>query len=378
MSQAFINLGLSQTLVEALLKEDIETPTQIQETVIPDIIKNLDMVVQSPTGTGKTLAYLLPLFEKIKLIKEMQILILVPTHELAVQIIRQIERLSNNSEKKIKGTPIIGNVNIKRQIDKLKLKPQIIVGTPGRILELIKKKKISAHTIKTIIIDEADRLFDSNNIETVNSIVRTTQLDRQIMLFSATISPKTITLAKSMMPSPQIIKIKNMALVPDTIKHIYVTTQYNEKTTMLRKLIIATKAQKSLIFINNTNDIDYTIEILRNYGFKVGSLHGSDDKTNRKNTLDKFKSGKINIMVASDLAARGLDLMNVTHVFNIDIPEKKDAYLHRAGRTGRAGKDGTAISIVSDQEIKRLRRHEKDLDIIFNEKQLSRGSLVDA
>ena len=171
MIELLKTLNMNATLAKALEKENIVTPTDVQQKVIPEAIKNKDLIVQSETGTGKTLAYLLPLFEKLKpLNKEMQAIILAPTHELAIQIQRQIEKLSLNSEVKLTSTPIIGNVNITRQIDKLKERPNIIVGSPGRILELIKKKKIFAHTIKTIILDEADRLIDENNIENVKAI----------------------------------------------------------------------------------------------------------------------------------------------------------------------------------------------------------------
>jgi len=178
--------SLSQVLVDALSKENIVAPTEVQTKVIPLILENKDLIVQSQTGSGKTLAYLLPLFERLKnATKEMSTLVLVPTHELAVQIQRQIERLAENSGLKISGVPIVGNVNILRQIERLKEKPQIIVGTAGRILELIKKKKISAHTIKTIVIDEADKLMDKNNLESIKSVIKTTLKDRQMLLFSA-------------------------------------------------------------------------------------------------------------------------------------------------------------------------------------------------
>ncbi len=377
MSMSFNDLGLSQSLVEALAAESITVPTQIQTLVIPEALKRVDLMIQSQTGTGKTLAFLLPLFEKLQQIREMQALILVPTHELAVQILRQIEKLSQNSDKKLTGVSIIGNVNIDRQIEKLRDKPQIIVGTAGRVLELITKRKISAHTIKTIIIDEADRLFDKNNIDTINAVIKTTQRDRQIILASATISEPTIEKAKKIMKTPQLLKAETSTRVPDTIEHIYVTVELRDKIDTLRKLIIHTGAAKSLVFINTPYEIDKALETLNYHGLKAESLHGEDKKVDRKAVLEKFRMGKVSVLIASDIAARGLDIKDVTHVFNVDIPESTDAYLHRVGRTGRTGKAGVAISIVTAQEIPVLQKHGKALGLIFKEKELFKGSLVD-
>lgn len=365
MSVSFKDLGLSQSLVAALALERITVPTQIQVSVIPKAIKHVDLMVQSQTGTGKTLAFLLPLFEKLQPIREMQALILVPTHELAVQILRQVERLSQNSDKKLTGAAIIGNVNIERQIVKLRDKPQIIIGTAGRVLELIAKRKISAHTIKTIIIDEADRLFDANNSEGISAVIKTTQRDRQLMLVSATISPKTIEKAKKIMKAPQFLKVETTTNIPDTIEHMYVTTEFRDKIATLRKLIIHTRAAKSLVFVNKPYEIDKTLKALNYHGLKAESLHGNDKKIDRKAMLEKFRAGKLSVLIASDIAARGLDIKDVTHVFNVDIPDSTDAYLHRVGRTGRTGKAGVAISIITSQELVVLQKHAKVLGILF-------------
>ena len=238
MVESFESMGLNTTLVDALKKENITEPTDIQKRVIPEVVKGKDIIAQSGTGTGKTLAYLLPLFGKLKAeLKEMQAIILCPTHELAVQIIRQIERLSQNSEIKLRGATIIGNVNIDRQIEKLKEKPHIIVGTPGRILELIKKRKISAHTIKTIIIDEADRLMDENNVENVKAVIKSTLKERQIIACSATV-PKTVeTAILEQMKDGEVIRIEEKLSVPDTISHMYFLAEKRDKIEVLRKLV---------------------------------------------------------------------------------------------------------------------------------------------
>lgn len=225
MIELFKELDLDASLLDALRKENITTPAEIQRRVIPEVLKNRDLIVQSETGTGKTLAYLLPLFKKLNATAgEMQAIVLVPTHELAIQVQRVIEGLSQNSDVKVSSTPIIGNVNIDRQIEKLREKPNIIVGSPGRILELIKKKKITAHTIKTIILDEADRLMSDSDIDNVKAVIKSTMRDRQLLMFSATISRETEARAKEMMKEPEVIRGETKTAVPETIEHIYFLT----------------------------------------------------------------------------------------------------------------------------------------------------------
>jgi superfamily II DNA/RNA helicase len=367
MSVSFKELGLSQRLVAALAVEQITEPTPIQVLVIPEVIKHLDLMVQSQTGTGKTLAYLLPLFEKLQPIREMQALVLVPTHELAVQILRQVERLSQNSDNKLTGAVIIGNVNIERQILKLREKPQIIIGTAGRVLQLIRKKKIAAHTIKTIVVDEADRLFDAKNSQIITDVIKTTPRDRQMILVSATISARTIETTKSITKDPRFLKADTSNNIPNTIEHRFVTTTYANKIDRLRKLIFHMKAAKSLVFVNTANEIKKIVSELKYHGVKVGSLHGDDNKMDRKATMEKYSSGKLTVLIASDIAARGIDMKDVTHVFNVDMPDTVDGYLHRVGRTGRSGKAGVAISIVTSQEREVLQKHEKALGLLFEE-----------
>ncbi|NTV53363.1 MAG: DEAD/DEAH box helicase [Candidatus Firestonebacteria bacterium] len=377
MSVSFEQLGLSPGLVAALAAENITVPMPIQALVIPEAIKNLDLLVQSQTGTGKTLAFLLPLFEKLQPVREMQALLLVPTHELAVQILRQIEKLSENSGKKLFGVSVIGKVNIERQIEKLRDKPQLIVGTPGRVLELIAKKKISAHTLKTIVIDEADRLLDADNIESIRAVIKTTQRDRQILLVSATISPATRQVAEKIMKSPQLLRAEATAKLPVTIEHLYVIAELRDKLETLRKLINGTQPAKALVFINTPYQIDKALENLNYHGLSAESLHGDDKKTDRKATLEKFRAGKLRILIASDIAARGLDIPDVTHVFNVDLPESPDAYLHRAGRTGRTGKAGVVVSLITDSELPLMHKHAKALGLVIKEKLLFKGNLVD-
>ncbi|NLZ48044.1 MAG: DEAD/DEAH box helicase, partial [Clostridiales bacterium] len=256
MIDSFQTLGISSDLVEGLSKLGITKPTEIQEKVIPLALENKDLIGQSGTGTGKTLAFLLPLFMKLDASKrEMQAIILAPTHELAMQIHNEIGNLSKNSATNLTSVPIIGEANINRQIEKLKEKPHIIVGSPGRILELIKKRKISAHTIKTIVVDEGDKLLDKNNIEMVKSVIKTTLKERQIMIFSATIPDKTLDIAKEFMKEPELIKVDSKEIINNNIEHYYLICDERDKIVILRKLVHALKPKKALVFINRSYDI---------------------------------------------------------------------------------------------------------------------------
>ena len=379
MITLFNNLNMHPSLATALEKEGITTPTAVQTKVIPEALKNKDLVVQSETGTGKTLAYLLPLFEKIDPAKrEMQAIILAPTHELAIQILRQIERLSENSERKVSSFSAIGNVNIERQIERLKEKPNIIVGSPGRILELIKRAKISAHTIKTIIIDEADTLMDGNNIDILKAIIKSTLKDRQIMMLSATITKQTEECAKEIMREPVFIREMSRASVPSMIEHVYFKAEERDKTEVLRKAIAALKPVRAMVFIGDREETEVCIENLKHHGLKVGGMHGHTDKMDRKTAMDDIKSGKIQVLVVSDLAARGIDIEGVTHVFNLNIPERPKEYLHRVGRTGRIGNIGMAVSIVTERELQFIKLYEKELKIQIAAKVLYRGEMIDA
>lgn len=377
--KSFEELGINYTLLEALKTQNITIPTDIQQKVIPEAIKNRDLIVQSETGTGKTLAYLLPLFQKLNTLgRETQAIILVPTHELAVQVLRVIEYLSKNSEINANAALIIGDVNIIRQIDKLREKPHIIVGSAGRILELIKKKKIAAHTVKTIILDEADRLMDQNNIDSVLAIVKSTLKERQLMMYSASISQFTIKRAKEIMKEPEMFMSKERLAVPDTIEHFYFFADKRDKIDVLRKLIRIIDPKKAIVFVAQSGEINIVTEKLQYHGLKVESIHGSDVKLDRKRSMDEFRSGKLQILVASDLAARGLDIENVTHIFNLSMPEEAMAYLHRVGRTGRNGNTGVAISIVSGGEVSLIRMYEKELQIKFGKKEMLEGNIIDA
>lgn len=373
----FKELNLDERLIKALNKEKITEPTKVQGEVIDKIISNKDLIVQSETGSGKTLAYLLPLFEKYKEIQPTnQIIILVPTHELAVQVHRQVERLAENSGIGIKSAMIIGNVNIERQIQKLKEKPQIIIGTAGRIHELIKKRKIAAHMVKTIVIDEADKLLDHNNVEGVKAVIKCTMKDRQLLCFSATMDKKAIEIATELMKEPEYIKTNDETSIPKNIDHLYVVVERRDKIETLRKLARILKAKKAMIFINRMNDIEEANQKLLYHNLKCGCIHGANIKNDRKKVIEDFRTNKINYLIATDIAARGLHFDNVDVVFHVSIPEDPMDYLHRAGRTGRNGNKGRSVLIVTKDELELITQYQKKFGINMLCKKMYQGKLV--
>lgn len=379
MTTSFDRLGLNSDLIEGLKKEGIKEPTDIQIEVVPLALENKDIIGQSQTGSGKTLAYLLPIFQKIDNTKrEMQIIILAPTHELVMQIDKEIKLLSKNSGIPITSAAIIGEVNIKRQIEKLKEKPHIIVGSAGRIFELIKMKKISAHTIKTIVIDEGDRLLDQNNLSVVKDVIKTTLRDRQLMVFSATVNESTLNTARGLMKDAAVIKIEDDLKVNPDINHMYFACEQRDKIEILRKLVASIQPEKAIVFINKSEETQLTTLKLQYHHIKAYGIFGTASKEERKKAMEGFRNGKIQLLVASDVAARGLDVKGVTHIFNLDLPQDSKEYLHRVGRTGRAGESGTAISIVTEKETSFIRRYEKDFNIKIEAKEIYKGKIFDA
>jgi len=379
MKKQFNILGILPNLVNGLKKVNIIYATEIQEKCIPVALNNKDIIVESQTGSGKTLAFLLPIFQKIDSSKrEMQAIILAPTHELAMQIEKEIQLLSKNSEMNITSSPIIGNINITRQVEKLRVKPHIIVGSPGRILELIKKRKITAHTIKTIVIDEADRLLDENNIDTVRAIVKSTLKDRQLIVASATISKSAESISKDLMKEPEIFKIEATHKISPNITHIYFLSEQREKIEVLRKLVRIINPEKAIVFINKSNEIKLTTEKLLFHGLKAEAIHGTLMKTERKKAMDDLRAGNVQLLVASDMAARGLDIKGVTHIFNLDIPENPTDYLHRVGRTGRVNEKGIAISLITEKEKESIKKYENKFGITIEAKDMYKGNIVNA
>lgn len=379
MSITFENLNLDSRIIAGLNKQNISVPTSIQQEAIPVILNHQDVIAQSHTGSGKTLAFVAPLFEKIDTTKrEMQVLILAPTHELVMQIDAQIKLLAANSEIPVTSTTIIGGANIDKQIKKLKEKPHIITGSCGRILELIKKKKITAHTLKTIILDEADSLLDNTNTKTIQDIIKTTLRERQLCLFSASISENTQTLATSLMKEPVILKTADAVEMNPNIAHFYLKGERRDKFELLRKLIVAENPERALIFVNQNDSMQEIAEKLNYHQKETFVMRGNIQKEERKRALDLFRSGKIKLLVSSDLTARGLDIPEVTHIIHLDCPANPNEYLHRAGRTARGYASGKSICIITDKDLSTLKKYQKKFNIQFKEMKVSHGQFIEA
>ena len=374
----FIKLNLNENIISGLEKQNITVPTEIQALSIPEILNNKDVIGEAHTGSGKTLAFLAPLFQKIDTSKkELQVLILAPTRELVMQIEKQCKLLATNSTLPVTSVPIIGDVNMDKQIKKLKeVKPHIIVGSPGRVRDLILKKKIKAHTIKTIVLDEGDTLLDNTHTKIVNDIIKTTMRDRELLIFSATISPKSLEMAKSLMKDPVIFKNEKKASLNPNIEHMFIEVDERDKPEVLRKLIAAESPEKAIVFINRGYDVEMIAEKLNYHHKNAFAMHKRITKEQRQQALENFRNGKINILVSSDISARGLDIADVTHIINLDFPANPSEYLHRAGRTARGNKSGVTISLVTNKDIRALKMYEKEFNIKVKKKLLSHGKLI--
>ena len=308
----------------------------------------------------------------------MQAIILAPTHELVVQIESQIKLLSTNSGINVTSLSIMGESNIEKQIKKLKeIKPHIIVGSPGRILDLIKKKKITAHTIKTIVLDEADNLLSKNKPVIIKDIIKSTMKDRQLMFFSASINKETLNLAKTLVKDVEIIKIENKSEINPKIEHICILGSLRDRFENLRKLLAAEQPQRAIVFVNNNTDLRQINEKLQYHKVKSTAIYGNASKEERQRALDAFRRGKCNVLVSSDLSARGLDIPEVSHIISLDFPVNPDEYLHRAGRTARGNNSGVSVCLITNKDIEILQSYEKAFDIEFTVKKLYGGKLMD-
>jgi len=379
MTGTFAKIGIHDNLVKGLGSMGITRPTRIQTEMIPPILAGRDVIGQSETGTDKTPDYLLPLFQKIDTDKaSMQAIILAPTHELSMQIFRQVQLLADKSGYPATSTVIIGDVNILRQIEKLKDRPHIIIGSSGRILELIQKRKINAQTVKTIVLDEADRLLEDNNRSSVGGIIKSTQKDRQLLLVSATITSDALAKAGEWTKDPVVVAVQDKPAIPAEIAHVYFLADSRDKIEVLRKLSASLNLSRILVFINTSAAIEATVSKLAHHGIAVAGLHGSAVKFDRQASMEAFRAGRAQILIASDLAARGLDIPGVECVVSLELPENPQDYLHRAGRTGRAGQKGLSVLIVDKQEAKQIAGLQKKLQIRIESKAMAHGEIVDS
>ncbi|MFZ3577253.1 DEAD/DEAH box helicase [Virgibacillus sp. DJP39] len=362
-------------LQEAWNASEFKELTVIQGKTFDLIDKGQDIIAEAPTGSGKTLAYLLPLLQKIDSTKKhIQVVILASSHELVMQIHQQIQIWTKGSG--ISSASLIGGANITRQIDKLKKKPQIVAGTPGRVLELINKKKIKMHEVQTLVLDEADQLFVPEHLKTVESIIKTTQKERQLLLFSATIPTALENTAIPYMDNPRIIRVQESETNKPVVEHAYLVCESREKIDMLMKLTNMADS-KVLSFMRDIGNLSVVAEKLAYKGLTVGVLHSDTTKEKREKALKSFRQTENALLLATDIAARGLDIADLTHVVNVDLPRNVTQYTHRAGRTGRLGSTGgTVLSLIESHELKQLEKFAKEFQVELQEKKFYKGSLT--
>ncbi len=373
----FCDLGISPGLEKALAVEGITEPTAVQVQSAEVLFSGSDAFISSETGTGKTLAYLLPLLSKVDLsVVGLQVMIITPTHELALQVQQQIQRLIQHSGLELRSLVLIGETPIKRQVEKLKKKPRVVIGSPGRMLDLIKMKRLKVHTVKSIVMDELDRLLVGASLESVRAIIKATQRDRQLIFVSATEQKALVQEAESLARDLVKVNVKNSRVNPD-IDHLYFVVEERKKNDLLRRLIHAMKPERAIVFVHRNETVEVLTNKLEHHHLKVSQISKACGKLERKKALDDFRRGVSSVLISSDISSRGLDIKGVSHVFNLDIPTKSEDYTHRTGRTGRAGANGCAVSLVAQQQVRLIQKHAHHLKIEIKEGVLKDGMVVD-
>lgn len=350
----FHDLELSRQVLQATADMGFEEATPIQEQTIPAVMAGRDVIGQAQTGTGKTAAFGIPLVEKAELEKEnVGGLVITPTRELAVQVAEEINRIGQF--KGVRALPIYGGQDISRQIKALKTKPQIIVGTPGRLMDHMRRKTVRLQQIKMVVLDEADEMLNMGFIEDIETILREIPEQRQTLLFSATMPGPIQNLARRFMKNPEFIRIKAKEVtVPNTDQN-YIEVQEKQKFDVLCRILDIQPPELAIVFGRTKRRVDELSDALNKRGYSAEGIHGDLPQAKRDSVLRRFKQGVIEILVATDVAARGLDISGVTHVYNFDIPQDPESYVHRIGRTGRAGKPGLATTLVTPRELSHLK-----------------------
>lgn len=376
--EKFIELGASEKIAENLKKAEITEPTAVQKETIPLIFENKNLLFQSETGTGKTLAFLIPLLTNIEKNpsenKSVQLIIVSPTHELASQIKGQVALCTTET----KCALFIGSAPIKRQIETLKEKPAVVAGSAARIIELFRLKKLKLDQKCVLVLDEVDRLLSKEMIDDTKVIISILPKENQVIGCSATINKKIEDLIKKS-GNERIFETKFLPqedVLRKRITHIALFAERREKIEILRKLIAAENIGKALIFTSVASNVENIAMKLRYHKIDCEMLASKTDKQKRKAAMDRFKSGKAKFLVTSDLASRGLDIQNITHVIQMDLPVTEDFFIHRAGRTARAGKTGMNIVIGDAVEMQKYAQLEKKLKIIVYPKILYQGKLI--
>ncbi|WP_054950570.1 DEAD/DEAH box helicase [Numidum massiliense] len=354
----FYELGLSFPITRAIGNMGFEEATPIQLETIPKALQGVDIIGQAQTGTGKTAAFGIPLIELVDAdVHKIQAVVITPTRELAIQVAEELNKIGQF--KQVRALPIYGGQQIDRQIRALKKRPQVIVGTPGRLIDHMRRRTIRFDDTTCVVLDEADEMLNMGFIEDIETILQEIPNERQTLLFSATM-PKTIQhLAEKFMKDPELIRIKAKEMTVPNIEQHVIEVREREKFDVLCRLLDIQLPELAIVFGRTKRRVDELYESLNKRGYSVEGIHGDLSQLKRSRVLRQFKTGDIDVLVATDVAARGLDISGVTHVYNFDIPQDPESYVHRVGRTGRAGKAGIATTFVTPREVGLLKKIEQ-------------------
>lgn len=353
----FKDFKFKSRLAYAISRAGFTEPSPIQEKAIPFILEGCDVVGQAHTGTGKTAAFALPLLQKITKNDGVQIVVIVPTRELASQVADEFYKFSRNLN--IRTATVYGGTSYKRQIEHIK-NAGIVVATPGRFLDLLLKGKININP-KYIVLDEADEMLNMGFLEDIRRIFTYFEEREQTLMFSATMSEEIKELSKTLMNKPEFIRTENKAVTNNNIEQYYYVVDEHERDDAMVRLIETTDPEKAIIFCRTKRETSRLAEYLSGQGYKTEALHGDMEQWDRQKTMKSFRRNECELLVATDVASRGLDVRGVSHVFNYHIPFESESYVHRIGRTGRAKRDGVAMMIVTPHELRELKRIQKDV-----------------
>ena len=355
----FDELNIDERILRAVEDMGFEETSPIQTQAIPAVLEGIDVIGQAQTGTGKTAAYSIPMLQKINPdVKKPQAIVLCPTRELAVQVAEEIRKLAKYMSD-IKVLPVYGGQEIVRQIKSLKAGVQIIVGTPGRVMDHMRRKTVKFDSVSMVILDEADEMLDMGFREDMETILTETPEERQTVLFSATMPKPIMEIARKFQKDAKIIKVVRKELTVSNIDQFYYEVRPKNKTEILSRLIDIYNPKLSVVFCNTKRQVDELISELKGRGYFADGIHGDMKQQQRDRVMDDFRSGKTEILIATDVAARGIDVDGVDIVFNYDLPQDEEYYVHRIGRTGRAGKSGLALSFISGREVYKLKDIER-------------------
>ena len=364
----FADFRLSQETLKSISEVGFEEPTPIQVSAIPLILSGRDLIGQAQTGTGKTAAFAIPIIEKCSKGKRPFAIILEPTRELAIQVAEEMHKLGKH--KKVTVLPIYGGSSIQRQIKTLQRGVNIVVGTPGRVIDLINRKILSLADIATVVLDEADEMLDMGFLDDIVTILKETPAERQTLLFSATMPHQIIMIARRHMSTPEKIQVNAEDLVIPEIQQLFYEVGEETRINALARLLDVEDPERAIVFCHTKREVDDVSLKLSQLGFNAGAIHGDFTQARREEVMRKFRAGTLDILVATDVAARGLDIKNVSHVINYGIPQNSDSYVHRIGRTARAGKSGIAITLITPREYKQLRLIERTAKTSIDRKRL--------